>query len=44
MLIWETNFANSEYELKKSDCFIITYTSVPHKNPVDEKKIINTNW
>lgn len=44
VLIWETNFGNSEYELKKPDCFIITYTSVPQKNPVDKKKIINTNW
>ena len=43
VLIWEMNFGDYEYEFQKPDCFIITCSSVPHKNPVDKKKIINPN-
>ena len=33
------NFGNYEYEFQKPDCFIITCSSVPRKNPVDKKKL-----
>ena len=32
------NSGNYEYEFQKPDCFIITCTRAPHKNPDDKKK------
>ena len=37
------NSGNYENEFQKPDCFIITCTRAPHKNPDDKKKFISTN-